>query len=262
MFEKKHHNYSYALVISELIKLAHRHNFSIKKIGEEKFEHIGMTYPLYRFTVNPRAPKKFCIIAGVHGYEIAGPLTIPHLFEFPKKYFKKEIAYYIYPILNPTSFDLDRRMDDDNRDLNCLNRRTLKSRNYREIQAFYNDIKKLRFDALISMHEDLDETNFYAYVFEKEKNPVYRQIVRSASRFTGVETKKMIYQSPSDGHGLVINVHDQAIEDRFFCMKQAKTSLTSETPGKLDISLRIKINSENIKIINRSILSRQSGLKK
>jgi len=247
-------NYSYAKLISKLIKLGHLHNYSSKLIGEEIFGKTGLIYPLYRFTINPTAKAKFCIIAGVHGYEIAGPLTMPALFANPKKYLNKKICYYVYPVINPTAFDLRRRLDDDGYDLNTLNKKILKNKGFREIQAFYQDIKNKKFEVLISIHEDIDLNKFYAYIFEKEGNSIYRKIINSTRKYAEILNKNRIYGTPSDGKGLIINHHDQSIEDRLYCKKQAKISLCTETPGRLNLSTRISINLNNIQILNTYIL--------
>ena len=80
-----------------------------------------------------------------------------------KKNFNKKINYEIYPLLNPTGYDLNQRNNNDNRDLNCINKITLKSDNYTEIQALTNSLKNKKYNALISLHENLSKDKFYAY---------------------------------------------------------------------------------------------------
>ena len=176
-------NYSYAKLISELVKSAKRHGFLFEIIGYEKFEKIGIDY-------------------------------------------------------------------DDDRDMNTLNKKTLKSKNYREIQAFYKDIKGKSFDVFLSLHEDVSAEKFYAYIFEEDKEAVYRKMITLVSGGCGILKKKKIYDDDSDGKGLVINEHDQSFEDRLYCQDRAEISLSTETPGKLSISERIKINLANIKLFS------------
>jgi|GEM_PF-1122786 len=242
--------YSYAKLISELIRLSRLHNYKYKIIGKELFEKTGIVYPLYRFTINPSSRPSFCIIAGVHGYEVAGPLTMPELFANQKKYLDRKICYYIYPVINPTAFDLRKRQDDDGYDLNTLNKNTLKNKGFCEIQSFYKDVKNKKFEVLISLHEDVDLKKFYAYVFEKKKEMIYRKIIKASSKYTDILCQNRIYGSPSDNEGLVINSHDQSLEDRLYREKKAKISLCTETPGKLNLKTRISINLNNIRILN------------
>ncbi len=247
--------FSYANLVNSLITLCNVHRFDYKIVGYELFEKINQTYPIYRIVVNPKMRTKFCIIAGVHGNEIAGPHTILEALTKPKKFFDDKIRYDIFPLINPVGFDLGQRYDDDNRDLNCLNKKTLKSKNYREIQAFNEATKNQRFDALISLHEDLLQTKFYAYIFEKDKNPLYRKLISSTEKKINIWKSKNIYENFSDEEGLVINAHDQAIEDRLYCQGRAKISLTTETPGKIPLNRRVKINLDNIKTINKYLIN-------
>lgn len=247
-------NYSYAKLLLELIKLSHIHRYESFLIGEEEFEATGMVYPLYRFTVNPTAKLKVCIIAGVHGYEVAGSLSMLSLFDDPKKYFNKNICYHIYPVINPTAFDLRRRLDDDGKDLNNLSKRILKNKDYCEVRAFHSATKNIKFDALISLHEDMDAKKFYAYVFEKEPVSVYRKIIKSSSKYADILRKNEIYGAPSDGEGLIINHHDRSLEDGLYGNGQATVSLCTETPGRLKLETRIAINLDNILVLNKYLL--------
>ncbi|MBU4375683.1 succinylglutamate desuccinylase/aspartoacylase family protein [Patescibacteria group bacterium] len=251
---KKTKKISSASLINEIVILCKIHRFSCKIIGYEKFEKIKQEYPLYKIVINPKAKISFCIIAGVHGDEIAGPFTVIDMLKKPK-IFDDKIRYDIFPLINPTGFDLRRRYNDDNRDLNCLNKKTLKSKNYRELKAFNNSTKNDKFDALISLHEDLSQTKFYAYIYEKEKNPLYRRIISLTEKTVNIWKTKNIYENFSDCKGLATNAHDQSIEDRLYRQGRAKISLTTETPGKLPLKKRIKINLNNIKTINKYLIN-------
>ena len=78
--------------------------------------------------INNKSKINFLLIAGVHGDEIVGPMTILKALKEPKKNFNKKINYEIYPLLNPTGYELNLRNNNDNRDLNCINKITLKRR--------------------------------------------------------------------------------------------------------------------------------------
>lgn len=158
--------------------------------------------------INNKSKINFLLIAGVHGDEIVGPMTILKALKEPKKNFNKKINYEIYPLLNPTGYDLNQRNNNDNRDLNCINKITLKSDNYTEIQALTNSLKNKKYNALISLHENLSKDKFYAYVFEKEANPLYREIISNTSEKVEILKSNKIYGAISDGNGLVINYHD------------------------------------------------------
>ena len=59
----------------------------------------------------------------------------------------------------------------------------------------------------------------------------------------------------SDGNGLIINVHDHSLEDRLFSTGKAKISLATETPGRLSLKKRIKMNLNNLGVLNNHLLS-------
>lgn len=247
--------YSYGKLIYELIKLGNLHKFEIKLIGHEKFEKINASYPIYRFTVNPNARIKFGIVTGMHGDEIAGPLSMYHLFKNPKKYFHSDICYYIYSTISPTAFDLRRRYDDDNVELNSLSKKTLRNYKYHEIKYFYQDVKNKKFDAFISIHEDVLQKRFYAYVND-ENSKIYGEIMKNGEKHFGILPKKDIYGRMSNKEGIIVGGHDQTTEDWIFIHKKPSLCLTTETPGKGELDLRIATNLYNILILNKYILKK------
>lgn len=252
--------YSYAKYLKTLLHFAHLHKFKSNIIGHELFETLSMDYPLYGFVVNPEAKLQFCIVAGVQAYEIAGPLAILELFKDPHKYLSKDICYHIYPMINPTSFDLRQRQDDDGKDLNLLDSRVFNNPVFKEVQAFYNDIKSKDFEVFVSFHEDVDEHRFYTYAFEKgEKNPVYRMLISKASERAHILRTPLMYGDIVDEAGLILNHHDHSFEDYLFSRGRAKISLCTETPGKLPLETRIQMDLENIKLLTEWVLIRARG---
>lgn len=247
---KEIENYSYAKYIFELKKLCHIHKFKVDIIGYEDFEKIRQKYPLYKIVINPKADKRMCIVGGVQAYEIAGPLSFLKLFSSHHDVINSKVSYWIYPCINPTSFDLRQRMDDDGVDLNKLTRGSLRSGKYREIKAFYDDIKNWKMDVFLTMHEDVDLREFYAYVFEEKPEPIYRKIVdRWRNDFGGVLKDDKIYGDDVKD-GLIINRYDQSIEDYLFSNKMTQLAICTETPGLLSLENRIRMNIDNIRILS------------
>ncbi|MBU2612377.1 MAG: succinylglutamate desuccinylase/aspartoacylase family protein [Nanoarchaeota archaeon] len=240
----------YSDFTKEILKLSRINNYSKKIVGYKESKWMNNPFPIYKLEVNKKAKTKFCIVAGVHGDEIAGPYSIIELLKRPK-FFKKEIYYQIFPVINPTAFELQRRNNDKGRDINCLNKKTLKSKNYKEIQFFYKEVQNENFDFFISMHEDLDVDKAYGYIYENDFEKIYRKLFRRERKW---KTKK-IYGDKSDGQGLVKNVHDHSLEDRLFSMGKTKLSIATETPGKLNLERRIIMNLKNLEIINNHLLN-------
>jgi hypothetical protein len=243
----KYPSYSYGKYLSELLKFAKKHKIQNEIIGWEKFEKTGMKEPLYRLTINPKAKINFCVVAGIHGEEIAGPFSILHALKNPKKYFNKNIRYRIYPVINPTGFDLKQRYDDDNSQLNTINKRVLKSKKFGEIKIFLNDIKKLKFEVFLSLHEEITNKEFYAFVFESRPTDIYKKMTDKDKKYAKIFKSKTIGRLKTDEDGLIINEHDQSFEDYLFTHKRAKISLCTETPGKIPLEKRIKNKSSEYK---------------
>jgi hypothetical protein len=147
--------FSYEKYLWTLMDETHRRKLPMEIIGYETSKRTGINYPLYRLVIHPHLQETVCVVAGLHGNEIAGPLSIPHimtdiLHELPEQY-----RYVIYPMINPSGFDLRQRFDGDYRDLNAVYKTTLQSSNYLEVQDFYQDALKFApFEAVITLHED------------------------------------------------------------------------------------------------------------
>jgi predicted deacylase len=149
--------FSYEKFLWTLLSEAHHHKLQMDVIGYEMSKRTKINYPLYRLVIHPEGQQTVCLIAGVHGNEIAGPLSTLHLIkdilhELPENY-----RFVIYPVINPSGFDLRQRFDADGRDLNAIYSVVLKSQNYCEVQEFYEDVLKFApFEAVITLHEDSD----------------------------------------------------------------------------------------------------------
>jgi predicted deacylase len=234
---------SYERFLCTLLSEAHQHDLPVEVIGYETCERTGIRYPLYRLVIHPDAPLSVCVVAGIHGNEIAGPLSVLRLisailYEFPEQY-----RYVIYPMINPSGFDLRERFDEDGRDLNAIYHVTLHSDNYDEVQAFYQDVLKFTpFEAVIALHEDSDLERFYMYGLGKENLDFYHAICKFASTLIPAWTDADIYGSRSDEHGLVLTTaRDHAFDGALYKKGLTKVAFTLETPGKLDIHFRVNM---------------------
>lgn len=252
----EYENYSYAKYLLVLIKLCNKYKIPYQKIGDIFCDNPGISYPVYRLVINPLASRDFCIVAGAHGYEVAGPFTILELIKNKDRYLSTEICYFIYPVFCPYSFDLRQRNNYLNRDVNGLTSQVLQSPNFPEVKIFYSDIKDKKLNVFLDLHEDVDETRFYTYVFEKTAQEVYRKIIESASKNFQIWKTGRIYGDKTDNNGLIINKHDRSLEDRLYTSGQAQISLCTETPGKLPLEQRILLNLQNIKILSKDLLKK------
>jgi hypothetical protein len=72
-------NYSYEKFLWVLLSEAHHHKLPMEVIGYEMSKRTKINYPLYRLVIHPECPQTVCIVAGIHGNEIAGPLSTIHI---------------------------------------------------------------------------------------------------------------------------------------------------------------------------------------
>ncbi len=233
-------DFSFEKYIWHLLTLAKQHKVPIDIFGQEVSEYTGMVYPLYRMIVNGDEKDTICIIGGVHGNEVAGPFSILELMENFYQQLPQHFRYIIYPLINPTGFDLRRRYDDDGSDLNAIYEDTLKSKKYRESQAFYEDVKKFApFEAVLALHEDPDVEKFYIYGLGKNNLDFYRAICAFGKLLCPAWVNADIYGESSDDFGLILSTaRDHAFDGVLFHEGLAKIALTFETPGLLDAHFR------------------------
>jgi len=238
---------SYEMYLSELLERIHRRHLPCEIVGHELSERTGIEYPIYRFNVNEGARGRICIISGVHGNEIAGPLSLLSLFDNPRFH---ELAEHfhcvIYPLVNPTGFDLRQRFDDDGRDLNAVYAITMESKNYQENQAIIADAEKyLPFDAVITLHEDSDSEQFYMYGLGRHNTPFYHEICNLAITMCPPWSNADIYGCESDDLGLILSTaRDHAFDGYFYAREYAPIACTVETPGRREIVFRTRMMEE------------------
>jgi predicted deacylase len=235
---------SYAKFIESLVGEARRKHISVTKIGDKMSESTGILYPLYRLEINPKAARNICIVSGIHGVEIAGPLAILALIQSHTQRLLPAFRYIVYPVLNPYGFDARQRFTDSGRDLNALYAMTLNNeRHYQEIQSFYQDIHTYKpLDAVIALHEDVDLDRFYMYGLGKENIELYHQLCAVAEEYCPFWSNADVYGLRSDEFGLVVaSARDHAIDGSLYAKGLTKVAFTVETPGRLRIGIRINL---------------------
>lgn len=236
-------NYSFEKYIWQMLSEVHRHHLPIEIIGQESCERTGIIYPLYRLLIHPETAPTICIVAGIHGNEIAGPLSILRILESYVHELPSNFRYLIYPIINPTGYDLRQRYDDDGRDLNAIYHDTLTSKKYGEVQAFYNDVIQFgHLEAVITLHEDSDLEKFYMYGLGKENLDFYHALCAFAKIWCQPWANADIYGCRSDETGLILaHARDHAFDGALYHQKVTPLAFTLETPGKLDILFRVNL---------------------
>lgn len=247
---------SYSKYISDLKEVCKRKKINIDLIGYEEFKKADISYPIYKMTINPNAKIKFGICTGVHGNEIAGPLSLITLIDGGFDAISKDICYEIFPMINPTGFDLNQRYDDEGKDLNAIYKTTLASSNYNEIQILESQIKDRNYLFFLSSHEDVDEIRYYQYTYEETLKSMYKTMLENASSYTTVLREDVwMYKKQNSKFGIDSkNWMDFSIEWYVKTKGLAQYVMVTETPALINLNHRIKINIDNIAIISMKLL--------
>lgn len=113
--------------------------------------------PLYKIVMDNGADNWWCITAGIHGNEVAGPLAI---LEWLKKHPDPKVNLLVLPICNPSGFIRNKRRTATNHDLN----RHFRDKDIREENdLIIKEIKQVKPEFLISLHEHPGARGFYIY---------------------------------------------------------------------------------------------------
>lgn len=225
----------YLKEIKEICKLKDFQMHTLGYVGKKK------EYPLLAIEINHnnKTKKTVCFSCGIHGNEIAGPLSALKFLKSFKKTKLNNMRIVLFPLINPYGYNHNIRRNYKNID---LNRHFCVKRPKDENKLLIDYIKKQNIVFFHSLHEDLDEKRFYIYLFETHKEPIYNQILKLAKKIIPIDLDKKIYKDKAD-HGLIINEHDGSFEDYMF-RKGTPFSMCTETPGKKPIQKRIKLNVE------------------
>jgi hypothetical protein len=236
-------NFSYEKFLWTLLSEARLHKLPMEIIGSEISRRTGINYPLYRLVIHPKVETTVCIVSGIHGNEIAGPLSILKIVDAIIHDLPEQFRYVVYLMINPSGFDLRQRFDSDQRDLNAIFSATLRSRNYFEVQTFLQDALIFApFEAVITLHEDSDREKFYMYGLGKENLDFYHAICSFARTCIPPWMNGEIEGCTTDEHGLILsNARDHAFDGQLYAKGLTKLAYTFETPGKLDCHFRVNM---------------------
>jgi hypothetical protein len=218
----------------------------ICKLKDFKIHTLGFIgkrkeYPLLTIEINHnnKTKRTVCFSCGIHGYEIAGPLSALKFLKQFKKTKIKNTKIIIFPLINPYGYNHNIRLNHNDLDLNRL---FCVKRPKDENKLLIDYIKKQNIVFFHSLHEDVDENRFYIYLYEMHKEPIYNKILKIAKKIIPIDLDKKIYADKAN-HGLILNKHDGSFEDYMF-LKGTPFSMCTETPGKKPLQKRIKLNIE------------------
>jgi hypothetical protein len=185
------------------------------------------------------------ISAGIHGDEIAGPLTVLEMLRRPG--FFDRFHTVIFPLLNPEGLARNTRGNAEGIDLN---------RDYREpkAQETIGHIEALKtlglFDAAMMLHEDFEGIGAYLYELNEEiQCSLGADMIAAMGRHVPVDLRPEIEEVKAVGG--VINRRDVLakhgrIEDRpdwpeaiYLSQNHTRVAITTESPMPFPLAARV-----------------------
>lgn len=190
-------------------------------------------------------------MAGFHGDEKAGVLSILKFFEESVSQFLTQCNLSFIPIVNPTGYLKNQRANFKGENPNSGFCHTFSGKPEPSVEGLFlinrlEKIKRVSKDGFLSLHEDLEENTFYLYTFEKKKSfGVFSKNLRA-------EGQKFFRLHP-DGEiegnkikdSVIFRQCDGSFEDLLFHEGIPYTACT-ETPGKKELEKRIEANKNII----------------
>jgi hypothetical protein len=101
------------------------------------------------------------------------------------------------------------------------------------------------FDFALMLHEDVDETEFYLYGFEKAGTEIAKNIVRLAQRYFKIAANDDTDELPMDENGIISDYQDGSLE-HWLSTTGIPAAFCTETPGRLPLELRVEANLQFI----------------
>lgn len=221
---------------AKLLKVAESCKLQVETLGWVGDEPIW----LFRST-----KPSLLVAAGFHGEEPAGCWGILRYLEnLAERGTVCPISFL--PIVNPTGIRAGRRRNDWGENPNdgfCHTQDEQPSREGRILIESLDTLLPLAKDGFISLHEDIDATEFYLYTFETGESP------GEFSR-TLIDIESSYFSPMPDGrivdsiirNGVIFKECDGSFEDYMFHAGVPRTACT-ETPGALDLELRVRANA-------------------
>lgn len=232
---------------SSIRRVALRRNYSIEVLGVVGGDSIYLLCP----PSTGRRPHVL-VSAGFHGEEPAGCWGILNFLETANDNLFLQCSISFLPLVNPTGTRQGRRHNEwgENPNIGFCHTPSGRPEPSREGTILVKNIevlKKYGHDGFLSLHEDIDCTEFYIYTFEKGISPgEFSVALKNTEERFFKPMPDGIFEGGNVTNGIVFNHCDGSFEDLMFHEGIPHTACT-ETPGRLDFSLRVKANAELVK---------------
>lgn len=223
----------YEMYVQRLYDVCFEKGFGLFSIGS-----VGpcSSYPLFAVCAGGRSARRsVCFVAGIHGEEPAGPLSILRFLKESRGSDFRSVSVLAFPVVNPYGFDIGRRENYLGLD---LNRHFQDDILVGENKAVYSRIRAEDILFLHTLHEDADADRFYLYGYRSCASLVYRKAIGVAGSFFPIDCREVIAGDRAFG-GLVLNdspggeLESRMVEDG------VPFVMASETPGRASLEKRV-----------------------
>lgn len=234
----------YQTYLKELLQICEKKKINIQQASLDAYGQ----YPLYRITINPSAKRTFCITAGIHGTEPAGPLGVLNFLQKlnPRKTNKKII---IFPLLNPYGFFKNKREDRGNYN---LNRHFFEKPQPKAVKIISDLLKKTGADFSLSLHEDDELSGFYIYQYGTN-DELSSYIMDFVGRRAKVCQDAKIYHHKAV-NGIIKNPVFDGTLDEWLHVRGIPSTACLEIPDSIPLKKRIDLVAQTLESLAIDIL--------
>jgi protein MpaA len=204
-------------------------------------------------------PFRVCLGAGIHGDEPAGVEAVLRWLEWLPAIGPRLPAaeLTIFPCLNPSGYERNRRVNDDGID---LNRQYKNPRAPIEVRAVRRALDQLsahrptgragrRYDLSVEFHEDVDSAGFYLYELVDRSRPIGHALIAAAARRLPINQARRIEGTNAEAG--IIHRNRRAVGRRWSRWPHAlyllhlgtPHCLTFETPVTAPLSRRSELHA-------------------
>jgi hypothetical protein len=237
---------SYQSYLCDLMTAAVQCQLAMTNIGTQLVERTAVAYPLYELVVNAEAAETICVVAGTHGADIAGPLSLLRLLDESLDDLPARFRYVLFPLVNPCGFDMRQRGDRRHGDLKPLYLTSRCCATDGGVRALSGRAAQYgSFTAVITLGEDSDTDRFYMYGLGEQNIEFYHRLCRVAGMRCPCWCNAAVDGFCSDDEGLILAAgRDHAVGSAFYTQGLASVELALEIPGKCDIAFRVGLMQE------------------
>lgn len=229
-----------------MYQLASKRGFLVQKLGVVEKDPI-LLLTLKQFVKGPN----LLIAAGFHGEEPAGCGGVLRFLETAPQELINRANLSFLPLVNPTGFRFGIRVnywgEDPNRGFcHTKSGRPEPSKEGLILMKHLSILRSLAKDGFLSLHEDVEQSQFYIYTFENANAPgPFSETLRSEEAKFFSPYPDGILEGGLVRNGIIFRHCNSSFEDLLFHEGVHRTACT-ETPGLFDINKRVEVNARII----------------